>query len=208
MTIFQAAEELLRDFHTKFRHGAPEKPTLQDYPFELRLRLIVEEALEFVEACGYALTFVHTPDRSLDVIFGGETVFCTRCGAAASAGHTDTNLCEPRFERVGEPNWPEMIDALCDILYVTIGAGVQMGVPLSDFFREVHRSNMAKSLAKDAGGKTQKPADWKPPRIDELLTDLRAVAYPGRCVLHGHYDPPRPHEDCDVCEGRGVWEGL
>jgi len=35
-----------------------------------------------------------------------------------------------------------MIDALCDLLYVTAGAPVEMGVELGPFFDEVHASNM------------------------------------------------------------------
>src|SRR5581483_1475446 len=34
-----------------------------------------------------------------------------------------------------------MIDALCDLLYVTLGAGVQMGVEIEPFFKEVHAAN-------------------------------------------------------------------
>lgn len=65
-----------------------------------------------------------------------------------------------------------MIDALCDLLYVTYGAAVCLGVDLEPFFREVHRANMAKQggpLRED--GKQLKPPGWQPPRIRELLED-------------------------------------
>lgn len=38
----------------------------------------------------------------------------------------------------------ETYDALIDILYVTIGTGVETGMNLAPGFREVHRSNMSK----------------------------------------------------------------
>ena len=41
-------------------------------------------------------------------------------------------------------NFVEMIDAICDILYVTYGAAVAMGIDIDPFFEEVHRSNMSK----------------------------------------------------------------
>jgi predicted HAD superfamily Cof-like phosphohydrolase len=59
-----------------------------------------------------------------------------------------------------------MIDALCDLLYVTLGAAVQMGIELEPFFDEVNRANMTKvggSVRED--GKQLKPPGWTPPDI-------------------------------------------
>ena len=59
-----------------------------------------------------------------------------------------------------------MIDALCDLLYVTLGAGVQMGVRLDPFFAAVHEANMKKvgGLVRE-DGKQLKPPGWMPPDI-------------------------------------------
>ena len=68
----------------------------------------------------------------------------------------------------------EMIDALCDILYVTYGAASAMGIDLEPFFAEVHRTNMAK-LGPDGkpilreDGKGLKPPGWTPPDIAGIL---------------------------------------
>ena len=63
-----------------------------------------------------------------------------------------------------------MIDALCDLLYVTYGSAVAMGVDLETFYAEVHRSNMAKlGGPRRADGKIQKPDGWQPPDISGLL---------------------------------------
>lgn len=70
----------------------------------------------------------------------------------------------------------EMIDALCDILYVTYGAASAMGVDLEPFFDIVHKSNVAKAWAKKTPlGKVTKPEGWEPPtkQIEKLLTELK-----------------------------------
>lgn len=62
------------------------------------------------------------------------------------------------------------IDALCDLLYVTYGAAVALGVDIKPFFDEVHRSNMAKvGGARRADGKWLKPAGWQPPDLAGIL---------------------------------------
>lgn len=71
-------------------------------------------------------------------------------------------------------DWVEMIDALCDLLYVTHGAGSAMGVDLHPFFQEVHRTNMEKTggPVRPSDGKILKPEGWKPPDIAGMLCDL------------------------------------
>jgi predicted HAD superfamily Cof-like phosphohydrolase len=76
-------------------------------------------------------------------------------------------------EAVAHGDLVEMVDALCDLLYVTYGAAVSLGVDLDPFFAEVHKSNMAKRGAgKRADGKQLKPDGWEPPRIADLLATL------------------------------------
>jgi predicted HAD superfamily Cof-like phosphohydrolase len=72
----------------------------------------------------------------------------------------------------------ETIDGLCDLLYVTFGAAVAMGIDLDPFFHEVHRSNMAKvggTTRED--GKVLKPYGWTPPDIKGIL--FRETAWGG-----------------------------
>ena len=67
---------------------------------------------------------------------------------------------------------PEMVDALCDLLYVTYGAAVALGVDLEPFFDAVHRSNMAKAGgSRRADGKWLKPPDWQPPDLRRILAE-------------------------------------
>ena len=75
-------------------------------------------------------------------------------------------------EAVEASDAAEMVDALCDLLYVVYGAACQLGVDLDPFFREVHRTNMEKQNGyRRADGKWMKPAGWQPPRIAELLRE-------------------------------------
>ena len=67
-----------------------------------------------------------------------------------------------------------VVDALCDLLYVTFGTAVEMGVPLERFYAEVHRSNMTKTpgnLRED--GKILKGPEYEPPRLDLMLERLK-----------------------------------
>lgn len=62
------------------------------------------------------------------------------------------------------------IDGLCDLLYVTYGTAVSMGLDLEPFFDEVHRSNMTKiggPIRPD--GKRLKPPGWDPPDLAKVL---------------------------------------
>ncbi len=62
-------------------------------------------------------------------------------------------------------------DALCDLLYVTYGTAVSMGVDLEPLFAEVQRSNMTKDGGgKDDGGKIMKGPNFTPP---DILTKLK-----------------------------------
>lgn len=62
---------------------------------------------------------------------------------------------------------------LCDIMYVVLGTGVSLGLPLEEAFKEVHRSNMSKLeegkpvLRED--GKILKGKDYTPPNLEQFF---------------------------------------
>ena len=68
----------------------------------------------------------------------------------------------------------EMVDALADILVVTYGTAVEMGVDLEPVFAEVQRSNMSKNGGVDPGGKILKGPGFSPPEIE---WELRKQGY-------------------------------
>ena len=70
----------------------------------------------------------------------------------------------------------EQLDALIDILVVTIGAIHSMGADAEGAWKEVMRTNFAK-IDKDTGkvrkredGKVLKPLGWEPPSLKSFLT--------------------------------------
>lgn len=75
----------------------------------------------------------------------------------------------------------EAIDGLCDTIVVSFFAACKLGVDLTPFFDEVHRTNMAKKGGEiRADGKRLKPPGWQPPRIAQMLQKLRET---GSAVL-------------------------
>lgn len=74
------------------------------------------------------------------------------------------------LEAADRNDFVEMVDALADLLVVTYGAAVEMGVDLEPVFAEVHRSNMSKNGGLDAGGKILKGPGFTPPDIVGELT--------------------------------------
>lgn len=68
----------------------------------------------------------------------------------------------------------EIVDALTDILVVTIGAAHSMGADIEGAWKEVMRTNFAK-IDRDTGkvrkredGKVLKPVGWTPPNLKKF----------------------------------------
>ncbi len=82
-------------------------------------------------------------------------------------------------------NKTEQLDALVDILVVTIGAIHSMGADGEGAWNEVMRSNFAKidsttgKVRKREDGKVLKPEGWTPPVLDSYVSkDKDIVGYP------------------------------
>lgn len=70
-------------------------------------------------------------------------------------------------DAVRRKNLVEIADALGDLLYVTFGMAVEMGLDIDRIFTEIHLSNISKaeedgSVTKDEGGKVLKSKKYKP----------------------------------------------
>lgn len=90
-----------------------------------------------------------------------------RCGLIAEELHE-------LYEAIDDCDIAESVDALVDILYVTIGTAVEWGIDLDPIFKEVHRTNMLKEGGKvREDGKILKPEGWEKPRIAELLEEQK-----------------------------------
>lgn len=69
----------------------------------------------------------------------------------------------------------EQLDAVCDLIWVTIGFALSRGWDLEGAFKEVARSNMSK-LGPDGkpirreDGKILKPSTWSPPNLGKFVS--------------------------------------
>lgn len=67
-----------------------------------------------------------------------------------------------------------MADAIGDILYVTFGAAIALGIDCEPLVDEIHRSNMTKvwpdgSVRRREDGKVMKPPTYSPANIVDLI---------------------------------------
>ncbi len=85
------------------------------------------------------------------------------------------------LEAADKSDFVGMVDALADILYVTYGTAVEMGVDLEPVFAEVQRSNMTKDGGADCGGKILKGSSFEEPDIDGELRKQGWVERSGGC---------------------------
>lgn len=72
----------------------------------------------------------------------------------------------------------EVADGIIDSIYVLVGMGLELGLPLEALWNEVQRSNMSKAVEQPDGtfkvvrradGKILKPEGWTPPDIAGIL---------------------------------------
>jgi predicted HAD superfamily Cof-like phosphohydrolase len=79
----------------------------------------------------------------------------------------------------------EQLDALIDILVVTIGAIHSMGADGEGAWNEVMRTNFAKidpttgKVTKRSDGKVLKPEGWQPPNLEPFLNNERNMLKQG-----------------------------
>ena len=120
-------------------------------------------------------------------IFDEQAVFMQACGQTILSDNIEQYLMyrDLMSEEMGELieaeadnyNMVEMADALIDILVVTIGAGLSLGLPMDLLWNEVMRSNLAKidpntgEVRKREDGKVLKPEGWKAPNIAAILKE-------------------------------------
>jgi len=119
-------------------------------------------------------------------IFDEQAVFMQACGQTILSDNYTQYLLYRKLmaEEMGElieadsrVDIVEQADALIDILVVTIGAGLSLGLPMDMLWNEVMRSNLAKidpetgTVHKRSDGKVLKPEGWQPPNIAAILKE-------------------------------------
>ena len=117
--------------------------------------------------------------------FRDQEKFMRACDQSVDTGNTDQfnmylKLIEEEAEELNQAiinkDKVEMLDALVDILVVTIGAIHSMGADAEGAWKEVMKTNFAK-IDKDTGkvrkredGKVLKPLGWTPPNLKPYLS--------------------------------------
>ena len=142
----------VREFHEAFGLKVRDTPDV-GAPEErvLRVRLMLEEVLEFARAAGVL------------VAFDGEIIpTVNHLGFSAD---------------IIKPDLVAMAHELADVAYVTHGTAVQLGIPLLPVVAEVHAANVRKLSPDgrpivDARGKVLKPAGWRPADVAGVFKRL------------------------------------
>lgn len=116
--------------------------------------------------------------------FRDQAKFMTACDQTVDRGNTDQfnmylKLIEEEAEELNQAiidkNKVEMLDALIDMLVVTIGAIHSMGADAEGAWREVMNTNFAKidketgKVRKREDGKVLKPLGWVPPNLEPFI---------------------------------------
>ena len=79
---------------------------------------------------------------------------------------------EEYLQAFGSGNEVDLLDAICDMIYILCGTAVVMGADLDGAFSEVHRSNMSKwppTYRED--GKLLKGESFSPPALEPFLNN-------------------------------------
>jgi predicted HAD superfamily Cof-like phosphohydrolase len=143
----------VREFHEAFglrvrntpEVGAPEERVL-------RVRLMLEEVLEFAKAANVRVAFMGSNITSIEHL-------------------------RVYYVPFGAPDLTAMAHELADVAYVTHGTAVQLGIPLLACMAEVHAANMRKlgpdgKSVVDELGKVRKPPGWRPADVGAVLKRL------------------------------------
>ena len=116
--------------------------------------------------------------------FKDQEVFMQACDQTTNRGNTDQfnmylKLIEEEAEELNQAiiakDKVEMLDALVDIIVVTIGAIHSMGADAEGAWNEVMRTNLDKidkttgKVRKREDGKVLKPDGWIPPNLEQFL---------------------------------------
>jgi predicted HAD superfamily Cof-like phosphohydrolase len=117
--------------------------------------------------------------------FRDQQKFMTACDQSVDEFNKDqfnlyVSLIEEEADELAEAiaahDKVETVDALIDILVVTIGALHSMGADAEGAWKEVMRTNFAKidketgKVRKREDGKVLKPLNWQPPQLSGYLT--------------------------------------
>ena len=146
----------VKEFMQKVGQDTPDSLTTPEARVRiLRAKLILEEALETVEALGVGVRLETGDD------------------AVAELTTPDSRLA---FHINGKVDLEGVVDGCADISVVTIGTLIAFGIDDEPVLEEVDRANLRKfgpgGYARE-DGKWMKPPDWTPPDIMGVVDRMR-----------------------------------
>jgi predicted HAD superfamily Cof-like phosphohydrolase len=143
-------QHLVEAFMKKAGQELPAAPTMpSDEIRELRATLILEEAMETIEALGFGIATVPVPGVPTEDVTGRLKVWCN-----------------------GQPDMVEIVDGCCDLAVVATGTLSACGVANMEPQMLVDDSNLRKfgpGGYKAENGKWIKPPNWTPPDLAGAL---------------------------------------
>lgn len=149
-------QQRVEQFMANAKQEVPACPTVPDEKTRrFRAKIILEEALETVEALGFYVTIKDQGTYE-------QLVSIDKCDFPSEFA-TKASL---------EPNLIEIVDGCADISVVTTGTLSACGVSDEAVLQEVDQNNLSKfgpGSYKREDGKWMKPPTWKPPQIKEIL---------------------------------------
>lgn len=113
--------------------------------------------------------------------FADQRIFMEACGQSVGVYNQNQfdlykNLISEEFQELNNSTSSvDQLDALIDIIVVSIGAMHSMGVDTEGAWKEVMNSNFAKidwetkKVKKREDGKILKPEGWQPPQLEKFI---------------------------------------
>lgn len=155
----------IEEFMYRGGQSFPDKPTVPDKMIRiLRARLVMEEALELLEAMQVVVRLkVHTPE-TLDKAPDDSDVAYFHTHFDRLMFDVDDSISEVAIDEVAKE--------AADLSVVTIGTLSAFGINDKELLEAVDDSNIAKFAAgwyRDENGKVRKPPGWKKPDIKAVL---------------------------------------
>ncbi len=153
-------QKQVEEFHKAFGVPVNQTPTIPEFErLVLRCKLILEEAIEFCDACGVDVRILDNHDKS-----------------------ARSNLCMSMIEfrkyAISQPNIEAMSDASTDLKYVTFGADLEFGFESQELFNEVQRSNMSKRWTR-----AERRSHYEPPLNFEFTGEHEDGPDDERCYI-------------------------
>lgn len=143
-------QQRIEQFMTKGGQEVPSSPGIAHPSIRLlRARLVMEEALELMQALGVVVT--------------------SRGIGACTINSLVTDL---DFNVVSTGSLLDVADACADLSVVTIGTLSAYGISDESLLKEVDENNLSKvhpECIKDENGKILKPKHWQPPNIKRVI---------------------------------------